>query len=337
MHSEEAAGLLNRRVLLPIFLLALMLFTIPPTLVHALTAQYSFDRDTYYQGESGSVTLVLYNDNQLFQWHINDVGIQFDWQKAQKNWYATTVNTNIASGQSYSVKLNFGIDSSVAVGGHSFEIQYIGLFNDQHTITSGSLYIHDVYEKMAREVMPTAQSKLQSARSTVSDAESEIGNAHFTCSAAQDRLGQAQQTLAQAKTNLSQAQNSWDAANSAFNSGSFRVAYNDYEQSASSADAATNAAEAAKQQLQNARDAETCIPFIPGGNSGLGWLFWLVVGLIVAGLVGGVAVQASKKAPQAPPAPASTTLGAEYVHCIYCGSKIAPSASFCDKCGRAQQ
>lgn len=142
--------------------------------------------------------------------------------------------------------------------------------------------------------------------------------------------------LAQAKTNLSQAQNSWDAANSAFNSGSFRVAYNDYEQSASSADAATNAAEAAKQQLQNARNAETCIPFSPGGNSGLGWLFWLVVGLIVAGLVGGVAVQASKKAPQAPPAPASTTLGAEYVHCIYCGSKIAPSASFCDKCGRAQ-
>jgi hypothetical protein len=314
-----------------------MLFTVPPTLVHALTAQYSFDRDTYYQGESGTVTVGLYNDNPLFQWHINEAGIQFDWQIPQKTWFAIAANTNIASGQSYSLTLNFVIDTSVAVGGHSFEIQYVGIFNDRHTITTGSLYVHDVYEKLAREVMPTAQSKLQSAQSTVSDADSEIGNAHFTCSAAQNDLGQAQQTLAQAKSDLSQAQDNWNAANSAFNSGSFQEAYNDYKQSASSADTATNTAEAAEQQLQNARDAENCGPIGPINTSSYGWLFWLVVGVIVAALIGGVAVRASRKAPQAPSAPTSMTLGTEFVHCIYCGSEIAPSASFCEKCGRAQQ
>jgi hypothetical protein len=315
-----------------------MLLTVSPTVVHALTAQYAFDRDTYYQGESGTVTIELYNDNPLFQWHINEVGIQFDWQIPQKTWFATTVNTNIASGQSYSLTQNFAIDTGVAVGGHSFEIQYIGLFNDQHTIASGSLYIHDVYEKLAREAMPTAQSKLQSAQSTVSDADSEIGNAHFTCSAAQNNLGQAQQTLAQAKTDLGQAQDNWNAANSAFNSGSFQEAYNDYKQSAASADAATNAAAAAKQQLQNARDAENCgSPIGPGSNSSFGWLFGLVIGVIVAALIGGVAVRASRKGPQTQLPPTPMTLGTEFVHCIYCGSKIAPSASFCEKCGRAQQ
>lgn len=317
-----------------------MLLTIPPTLVHALTTHYTFDRGTYYQGEGGSVKVDLYNDNSLFQWTIKQVGIQFDWQKPQQTWYSNDVNTNIASGQSYSLTLNFGIDNSVTVGSHSFEIQYIGLFNDHNKIASGSLYVHDVYEKLAREIQPTAESKLQAANTAVSDAESQINGAHFDSSSAQSLLGQAQQTLAQATTNLDQARNSWNTANSAFSSGSFRESYDDYKQCASSADAATSAAEAAKQQLQNARDAQSQSQnvFAPaGGSSATVWIFWLVVGLIVAGLIGGLAVQASKtRTPHAQSPAMPTSLSMEYVHCIYCGSKIAPSASFCDKCGRAQ-
>jgi hypothetical protein len=332
---------LNARLLFFVFL-ALLLFELP--FVNALKGQYTFDRATYFQGENGTVAITLYNDNPLFQWNIKEVGIQFDWQQPQNLWFSNTVNQNIASGQSYTISISFAIDNSVSVRSHSFAIKYVGAFHDTNTVVTGTLYVHDIYEKLSLQIRPDAAAKLQTAQNAVSNANGQISAAQFSSSSAQSYLGQSQQSLTQANAYLSQAQTGCHAADSEFNGGSFQAAYNDYKQCAASADAATNAAQTARQQFQNARDAESQAnnPFAPSGGNppNYGWLAWLVVGLIVAAVIGGVAVQASK-----PKQSQSTVTQHEVraqsrtklVHCIYCGNRILPTATFCDKCGRSQK
>lgn len=318
--------------------LALLLFELP--YVQALTGQYSFDRGTYYQGESGTVTVTLYNDNPLLQWYIKQVGIQFDWQ--QNVWYSATVSTNIASGQSYTTSIGFSIDNSVSVATHSFAIKYVGAFDDTHSVVTGAFYVHDVYEKLSLQIRPDAEAKLQNAQNAASTANSQISGAQFSSGSAQNYLGQAQQSLTQANTYLSQAQTSCNSADSEFSSGSFQAAYNDYKQCSSSADSATSSAQSAQQQFQIATEAESQSnnPFSLGsGGPNYSWLLWLVIGLIVAAVIGGIAVQASKPkhAPQSTVTQQYSPSPTKLVHCIHCGSKILPTATFCDKCGRSQQ
>lgn len=117
----------------------ILLFQIP--FVNALTGQYAFNKSTYKLGDYGMVRVTLYNDCPLFQWHIKEVDIQFDWEQDTKVFL--TVNQNIAPGQSYSKSINFEIDSNVLVGLHSFSIKYVGLFNDRHTVVSGNIYVRE--------------------------------------------------------------------------------------------------------------------------------------------------------------------------------------------------
>ncbi len=112
--------------------------------LHAIQAQYTFNQSTYYQGESGTVTITLYNENPLFQWKINQAGIQFDWQQQEHLWFFTQVNQNIASGQSYIFSINFRINENVNVGAHSFSIKYVGIFDDIHTVATGAFYVHEL-------------------------------------------------------------------------------------------------------------------------------------------------------------------------------------------------
>ena len=122
--------------------LAILLIELP--FVHAIQAQYTFDHNNYYQGESGIVTITLYNGNPFFQWDIKQAGIQFDWQQQQNLWFFARVNQNIASGQSYTLSINFGINNNVNVGTHSFSIKYVGMFDDTHTVATGSFYVHEL-------------------------------------------------------------------------------------------------------------------------------------------------------------------------------------------------
>ncbi len=312
-------------------------------LAHAIQAQYSFDRSAYYQGENGTVTIILYNDNPLFQWYIRTAGIQFDWQKSQNIWFAKSVELNIASGQSYTLTVEFGIDNGVSVANHSFEIKYVGSFNDYNTVARGILYVRDVYEKLAIEQRLIAEPKLQYAQSVVSDAESQIGSARFVTSGAQNILSQAQQMLALAKANLAQAKNACDAGNSAFASGLFRQAYDSFTQCSSLADAAVSTAGIARQQLQSARDVETQAsnPLSSANSPNLAWLFWLVVGLIVAAIIGGLAIQASKHTSQQHAAGTGYPLAHGFAgtsgYCPHCRATVPRDALFCHKCGRSQQ
>ena len=122
--------------------LALSLIWLP--FVYPIQARYRFDHSTFYQGESGIVTVTLYNDNPLFQWKIKQAGIQFDWQQQQHLWFFAQVNQNLASGQSYSLTITFGINNNVNVGTHSFSIKYVGMFDDTHTILTGTFYVHEL-------------------------------------------------------------------------------------------------------------------------------------------------------------------------------------------------
>jgi hypothetical protein len=117
----------------------LIVFLVAAPLGYALKSAYTFDRATYYQGQGGTVTVTITNDNPLFQWNIRTVAIQFD---SQGNlWYSKDVNTNVAPGQSYTIAIDFSIDNNLVVGSNSFSIKYVGMFGDTHTIARGVLYI----------------------------------------------------------------------------------------------------------------------------------------------------------------------------------------------------
>lgn len=316
------------------FCLFLIVFLTVTPFSYALKTAYNFDRATYYQGENGTVTVTIANDNPLFQWNIRTVAIQFDWQG--NLWYSKDVNTNIASGQSYIVTIDFSIASNVGIGSHSFAIKYVGAFSDTNTIATGVLYVHDLYEKLALQIRPDAMSKLQAAQSSTSDADSQAGNAHFSSPDAQTLLSQAQQSVAQAKANLGQAQTSCNAADTELSSGSFQPAYNDYKQCESSADAATGDAQAAGQQLQNARDAESHYnPFVPSGGGSPLWLIWLAVGVIIALIIGGLAQSSRHKTGASTVSPQPILDSGLF--CRKCGNHLPTGSQFCSKCGSAVQ
>jgi hypothetical protein len=297
--------------------------------VFALQTQYHFDKDTYYQGDNGVVTVTILNDNGLFQWNIRTVAIQFDWQGTL--WYSKDVNTNIASGQSYSVDIDFSIENSVSVGSHSFQVKYVGAFGDTNTIASGVIYVHDLYEKLALQIRSEATSQLQAAQSQTSDADSQTSGSHFSSSDAQNLLSQAQQSVAQAKAYLGQAQTSCSSADAELSSGSFQAAYNDYKQCESSAVAASGSANAAIGQLQNAKNAESQYNPLTGGGGSPLWLVWLVIGVVIALLVGGLAVRSNRP---------KKTLGATTYQggnvgtlCRTCGAQLSAGSNYCNNCG----
>jgi hypothetical protein len=314
------------------FCLFLLVFLTATPLTYALKTAYNFDRATYYQGENGTVSVTITNDNPLFQWNIRTVAIQFDWQG--NLWYSKDVNTNVASGQSYTVAIDFSIASNVGVGSHSFAIKYVGMFGDTNTIATGVLQVHDLYEKLALQIRPDAISKLQAAQSLTSEVDSQAGNSHFSSPDAQSLLSQAQQSVAQAKVNLGQAQTSCNAADTELSSGSFQAAYNDYKQCESSADAAAGNAQAAAQQLKNATDAESHYnPFVPGGGGSPLWLIWLVLGVIIALIIGGLA-QASRHK-QGTSTVSLQGVSDAGLFCRKCGNRLPTGSQFCNKCGSA--
>ena len=149
-----------------------------------ITGSLSWDASVYYQGDSGTVTFTLYNDNPLVQWYIKKVGIQFDWMQGGQA-YLKDVGQNIASGSSASYSVLFSIGSLVTVGQHSFNIIYVGAFDDTHVIGSGSIYIHDAYEKVYRGAVDSVYQKI------VADANFKSPNAQSLYKQALDAYNQA--------------------------------------------------------------------------------------------------------------------------------------------------
>lgn len=203
----------------------LLLLCVNHTSAYALQLSgQSWNSNKYFQGDNGgTVTITLYNNVPLFQWYIKTVEIQFDWQVQSSYAYQTPVGQNIASGQSGTYSISFDVPSTVSVGNHSYTMYYVGAAGDMHSIATGSLFVHDMYEKQYDGLLSSIQYQLNSvpnynspdAKSDLSQAQSDFVQA--TTLASQSQFQSAVEKLNAAQSMISQA----NSAEQSYNSNSY--------------------------------------------------------------------------------------------------------------------
>lgn len=138
----------------------------------ALQVQQTFwSSNTYFQGDGGSVTVSLYGDSSscgcvtasVTQVYVEDVGMQFDWQRSSNQSHSTKVGENLTVGLTTAYVIRISIPANVSVGPHDYTIYYIGQHSDTHSLASGSLQIHDANEKVYDGLLLKVQKRLDVA------------------------------------------------------------------------------------------------------------------------------------------------------------------------------
>lgn len=166
---------------------------------------------TYYQGDSGSVTLTFYSScpDQL---QINSVSIQFDWMSSPVGYTLGSPVYLATNNQNTFTAISFSIPASESIGSHSCTIVFqgqqdynggiLGIGNGWKSITATgttSINVHDAYEKVYNQNSPSVSSALTHAF-----------NANYRSPDAQALLQQAQSMYNQATSLANQGQ--WQAA-----------------------------------------------------------------------------------------------------------------------------
>ncbi len=196
----------------------------------------NFDSSKYYQGDGGNVSFTLYNDNSLVEWHIKTVEIQFDWMVQSQTAYQNQVNQVVASGGSATYNVQFSIPTATSVGSHTYTVYYIGLFNDVHTLVSGTIYIHDINERIYYNLQQEVTNDINSAvnrgyqspdaRSDLSQAQSDFSLANNYASNGQFVNGINElQTARNLITQANSAEQSYVSSHSSFGGGSSGNSY----------------------------------------------------------------------------------------------------------------
>lgn len=232
----------RRNVILSSITIGILLIASQSSVFALQITSSNFDVSNYYQGDNGNISMTLYNDNSLLEWYIKTVTIQFDWMIQSNTSYQTTVNQNIVSGGSGTYNVQFSIPTTTNVGLHKFTINYIGLYHDLHVLGSGTIYIHDVNERIyynlnqqvTSEINSASNSGYQSpdARSDLSQAQSDFSLANNYASNGQfvngiNELQTARNLIIQANS----AEQSYRSSHSSFGGGSSNNNYSDFNYS----------------------------------------------------------------------------------------------------------
>lgn len=208
---------MKKAILLSVALIMIICVSTSLTNVKALNSgewswTYALDKTTYYQGDSGTVT-ITFTSNCPDQLQFSSVSVQFDWTTTPTS--ETVSSPNIATGNQYTFPaIAFSIPSDATVGYHSFTVtiqgqqkELLGWTNISPTgPASNSIYVHDAYEKVYNGLVPTVQNSLTNAQ-----------NGNF-CPDALALLQQAN-TMYNEATSLSQ-QGQWQSAVNDLNSAS---------------------------------------------------------------------------------------------------------------------
>jgi len=205
----------------------------------------NWDSNTYYQGDSGTLTITLYNSHP-YQICTKQFALYFDWL-GQGSAFMSSSTPCIATGQSYQFSIPFNVPASASVGQHSYDAFWVdqGFLLGTVTINSGYLYIHDAYEKV-----------YQNTASSVAQSINQAQNSNYKSPTAISDLGQAQSLVSQASTLANQGQ--------------FQSAVNDLNQ----AQSLLSQANAAEQSYQP--------PIVGGSIAILVIIAAVIIGVIIA-------------------------------------------------------
>lgn len=209
---------MKKAIMLSVALMLIICISLCVLSVNALnsnewSATYAFDKTTYYQGDSGTVT-ITFTSNCPDQLTFSSLGVQFDWMTAPTT--VTVSSPNIATGNQYTFPaIAFSIPSDATIGSHSFTIslqgqqkELLGWTNISPTGTGGSINVLDAYEKVYDQTIQTVQNSLTTAQ-----------NSNYQSPNAQSLLQQANNMYNQATSlaNQGQWQNAVNDLNTASN------------------------------------------------------------------------------------------------------------------------
>jgi len=153
-----------RKQLLIILLPLLTIMTIPFAQAATITA-CTFDKDTYYQGETGYITVTLYNDEDA-KIRVTELTATINYYYSDGNVYIqkfytnTTLPTEIQQGDSSTFHIKFDLPIKIASGYTNVYVKAVTeIWNPQSEIWFGSehptyqplLYIESPYKEQLEE------------------------------------------------------------------------------------------------------------------------------------------------------------------------------------------
>jgi len=227
----------------------------------------AFDRDFYYQGENGTASLHILNENPFQAIHIIEIGIQFDWLVQRQLWFRITPDEELSPQTSRIYQIPFFVHDNVSPGNHNYEIGYVGIFESWNSLKNGNIAIRDVEERTAIQARSEAQLEINSQSKLLDDVSAKISLTDVETAEAKTRLDTAFDALAQARNELLQAQSKLAFGDVLLSQGDYVAAKGIFEEAlllVHSSENATKLAESIsndaisiEQQVQRAREEQS--------------------------------------------------------------------------------
>ncbi len=120
----------------------------------------------YYQGDSGSVTFEIFNDDSGTRYYARVI-LQFDWGNTTMSSFQTNKGQSVAWGHVANFTIQFSIPASVKAGNHLYSLYYVDASNNTNLVGQEFLYVHDTFERAYRNLLSEVGPKISSANPTL--------------------------------------------------------------------------------------------------------------------------------------------------------------------------
>ena len=123
---------------------------------------------TYYQGDRGSVTFEIFNDDSGTRYYAKLI-LQFDWENTTGPSFQTgpSQSQSIPWGHVANFTVQFSIPAAARVGNHLYSLSYVDASNKTSLVGQEFLYVHDSFEKAYRNLLSEVGTKITSANSGI--------------------------------------------------------------------------------------------------------------------------------------------------------------------------
>ena len=123
---------------------------------------------TYYQGDGGSVTFEIFNDDSGSRYYAKLI-LQFDWENTTGSSFQTgpSQSKSIPWGHVANFTVQFSIPAVAGVGNHLYSLYYVDASNKTSPVGQEFIYVHDSFERAYRNLLSEVGRKITTANSTL--------------------------------------------------------------------------------------------------------------------------------------------------------------------------
>ena len=127
-----------------------------------------WNSSTYYQGDSGSVTFEVFNDDSGTRYYAKLI-LQFDWENVTGSSFQTgpSQSKSIPWGHVANFTIQFSVPTAAKVGNHLYTLYYVDASNKTNLVGQEFLYVHDAFEKAYRNLLSGVGPRMTSANSSL--------------------------------------------------------------------------------------------------------------------------------------------------------------------------